>query len=693
MSIRQRLLWLGLATLALPWAGCQYAREMESSLRAAEQQGLLAVAQSIATSLQGRVDLLYHTGNAPNGAPGPLDFEPVPLSSDPVLDGAADDWPAVTHSWRRFESGKGISLAVLTGVHEHYLYVLLDVTDSKLVFDASDAAALERDAMGDRIWLGLISPTGLETHYFVSGWSAGAVRARRIDTREYGRQVAIDEPRIEGAIQPRRGGWIAELKVPLSMVGGGFGVLIDDRDQQGGEPISVGSLSPKDLAVQGRVTLGSEALAGYLAQFRQPGVRLAAATPYGAVLAEADALPVPSENGKVQSLLSRLYRRFLDRDSLAERGIERERGRLDQRQVTDAAAGLSSTALLATTDEKRLVVAAAAPVRERANGSVIGVLQVVQSVDRWLVLRDRALTRLLNLTLLVTAIAMLAIFGFTAWLSWRLGRLQRASESALSREGLLSTAFPDQDARDELGDVARSFSALLGRLDAYTSYLRTLAGKLTHEIRTPLTIVKSSLENLDAEQVPDSARVYVARAREGSARLGAILQAMGAATRVEEAIGHAERSHFDVDELLRSAVQAYRTAFANHRFESSTPGTGLSMLGAPDLILQMLDKLVDNAVDFSAPGTSIRIALQSEDLDWVTVSVENTGPPLPEHAAGQLFESLWQSRPAAETKPHFGLGLYIVRLIAEFHGGSALASNLPDGSGVRFSVRLRRNTS
>ena len=62
MSIRQRLLWLGLATLALPWAGCQYAREMEFSLRAAEQQGLLAVAQSIATSLQGRSELCQQGG-------------------------------------------------------------------------------------------------------------------------------------------------------------------------------------------------------------------------------------------------------------------------------------------------------------------------------------------------------------------------------------------------------------------------------------------------------------------------------------------------------------------------------------------------------------------------------------------------------------------------------------------------------
>lgn len=689
MTIRQRLLWLGLATLALPWAGCQYAREMESSLRAAEQQGLLAVAQSIATSLQGRADLLYHSGASPTAPPGALDFFAVPLTSDPLLDGVADDWPAVTQAWRRFDSTSGDSVRVLTGTHDRYLFVLLDVTDRRLIFDAADGAALEAQSLGDRIWIGLVDRTGEASQYFISGWSAGAVRARRIDTREYGRRVLIEEPRIAGAIRPRAGGWIAELRVPLSMVGDGFGVLIDDRDRRGDAPVSFGSLHTSDLAVQGRLIAGSTALADYLEQFRQPGVRLAAGTPSGAVLAEANALPAATEVSAVQSLLSRLYRRFLNRSLRAERNTERERGRLDAVQAGEAAQGRSSTALLATTDEQRLVVAAAAPIRASARGPVIGVLQVAQTVDRWLVLRDRALTRLLNLTLVATAVAMLAIFGFAAWLSWRLGRLQRASESALSREGLLSTSFPDQDARDELGDVARSFSALLGRLDDYTGYLRTLAGKLAHEIRTPLTIVRSSLENLESEQVPESARVYMARAREGSERLGSILQAMGAATRVEEAIGQAERTPFDLAELMLSATQAYRTAFAGHRFEVSAPTGDCRMRGAPDLLLQMLDKLVDNAVDFSPSGTTIVLRLESGE-DWVVIGVENAGPSLPPHAAGQLFESLWQSRSGSDAKPHFGLGLYIVRLIAEFHGGSVAAQDLSDGSGVRFSVRLRR---
>lgn len=691
MSIRQRLLWLAAATLALPWAGCQYAQEMESSLRAAEQQSLLAVAQSIATSLQGRTDLLYNSNVVPAGAPGPQDLQAIPLRSDPLLDGYADDWPAVTQAWRTFSGANGDSLRVLAGTHGQYLFLLIDVTDKRLIFDASDSAALEPNAIGDRLWIATSDSSGNQSEYFIAGWMAGAVRARRVDTREYGRRVTVEEPRIQGALRPRTGGWLAEVRIPLAMLGEQFGVLLDDRDRRGGAPVSFGNLRAGDLQPQGRLIAASPALVDYLEQFRQPGVRLAASTPSGAVLGEVDGLPLSTNVGSVQSLLSRLYRRFLNRELRAERVTEHEPGRLDAVQARAAAQGRSTTALLATSDEKRLVVAAAAPIRASARGPVIGVLQVLQSVDRWLLLRDRALTRLLNLTLLVTMIAMLAIFGFTGWLAWRLKRLQHASESALTREGLLQTEFPDQDASDELGAVARSFSALLAKLDNYTGYLRTLAGKLAHEIRTPLTIVRSSLENLESEPLSDSARVYAARARQGSERLAGILQAMGAATRVEEAISHAERVPFDLAELMRGATQAYRSAFATRAFECHTPDGSCQMYGAPDLLLQLLDKFVDNAVDFSADGSTIRIALEIEDAGWVVISVENTGPPLPSHAGGQLFESLWQSRSASDAKPHFGLGLYIVRLIAEFHRGSVQASDLPDRNGVRFAVRLRRS--
>jgi signal transduction histidine kinase len=105
----------------------------------------------------------------------------------------------------------------------------------------------------------------------------------------------------------------------------------------------------------------------------------------------------------------------------------------------------------------------------------------------------------------------------------------------------------------------------------------------------------------------------------------------------------------------------------------------------------MLDKLIENAVDFSPPGATITTRVRLEPGS-VVLEVDNPGPPLPRESHGRLFESLWQSRAGSEddSRPHFGLGLYIVKLIAEFHGGRAEANDLPDLTGARFSVWLAR---
>jgi two-component system, OmpR family, sensor histidine kinase ChvG len=651
MSLRLKLLLLGLATLVLPWEGTRYAREMESALREGEQDSLTQVAQSIASSLQGQAHLLYRDSATP-AVTGSFDLQPVVLTTQPYLDGYPDEWPQDKAAWRHYPNGNSGGFGILSGVFERMLYVLLDVRDDKLVFDAAGANPLDSSTLGDRIWLGFTGPDGMEHQVFISATGAGPVMARRIETGEYGQQTAVTEPRINGAWQPSPNGYRVELRIPLSILGDRFGVLIDDRDRQGEPATSYGMLSTQDLHTQGRLIAASPDLTTYLSQFLQPGLRLAVAAADGRTLAQADALGQATELGPEPGLLARLYRRFVD-DPKAHRAID-----------------------------------ASAPIYDQKHQQAIGQLRVTQTGERWLTLRDKALTRMLNITLITTIIAVVLMFVFAARLAVRLSRLRGASESALTREGLITT-FPETAAPDELGDVARGFSTLLGRLNEYTGYLRTLAGKLAHEIRTPLTIVRSSLENLESEGVSDGARVYLDRARQGSERLNGILIAMGAATRVEEAIAGAERTRFDIVAVVASAVASYGNAFPQRSFVTDLPSEPIEMEGAPDLIVQLLDKLVDNAVDFSPPGAAVTVRLRSEPR-FVMLAVENPGPPLAPWIRGRLFESLWQSRTDRDSRPHFGLGLYIVRLIAEFHGGSASAANLPGDAGASFVVRLAR---
>jgi two-component system sensor histidine kinase ChvG len=697
--LRTKLLLLALTTLALPWAGCQYAREMETVLRESEQQSLLAVTTTIAGSLKGGQELLFRGESLPTdgveGADGDgRDITPMVLSGAPLIDGRADEWDLDNRNLVRVAGPGGDSLRLLAATHERWLFLALLVRDDRLVFDGADLRPLDMANIGDRIWLAFDDRRGGQQQLFFSGAGVGRMRARRIETREYGREEAVEESRISAVWQRSRDGYVLEISVPLSLVGQHFGVLVDDRDRRGATRNSYGTLEPSDLRATGRLIAASPYLADHLRQFSQPGVELTVASATGAVLTRIDAPALPGDYTRLRGFLPRMYRLLLDGDLIPRTVSQAERQRSAEQLTQRVARGKPETAFFAGRYENSVIVAAAAPIFAADGKRVIGVIQLAQTADRWLTLRDRALTRLLNLTLFVTLFAVLAAFWFAGRMTLRISRLGAAAETALSREGSVARILPEAEAKDELGDLSRSFSSLLGRLDEYTGYLRTLAGKLAHEIRTPNTIIRSSLENLESEvnagnAATDTARVYVARAREGSERLGAILTAMGAATRVEEAIRHSERQRFDLVALVREAVAAYGSAFPAHRFACEVPDEAVEIVGAPDLIVQMLDKLIDNAADFTAEGGTITVSVRSEP-GYGEISVANPGPPLPPEAATRLFESLWQSRAEGDKRPHFGLGLYIVRLIAEFHGGSASAANLPGDAGAIFTVRLAR---
>ncbi len=692
--LRTKLLALALTTLALPWAGCQYAREMETVLRESEQQSLLAVTTTIAGSLRGKQELLFRADSLPAAGSGDSrDVTPVVLSGAPLIDGRADEWDLDNRNLVRVAGPGGDGLRLLAATHERWLYLALIVRDEKVVFDASALNPLDTSAIGDRVWLAFDDRRGSQEQLFFSGTGPGNVPARRIESREYGREAAVEEPRITAVWQRNRDGYVLEMAVPLSMIGLHCGVLIDDRDRRGATRSSYGTLDVSDLRATGRLIAASPDLSDHLRQFSQPGVELTVASSTGAVLTRIDAPALPTDYTRLRGFLPRMYRLLLDGDLIPRSVSQAEKQRAAEQLTQRVSRGKAETALFAGRYENSVIVAAAAPIFSADGKRVIGVIQLAQTADRWLTLRDRALTRLLNLTLFVTVFAVVAAFWFAGRMTLRISRLGAAAENALSREGSVARVLPEADAKDELGDLSRSFSSLLGRLDEYTGYLRTLAGKLAHEIRTPNTIIRSSLENLESEAAQngngmgETARIYIARAREGSERLSAILTAMGAATRVEEAIRHSERQRFDLGGLVREAVGAYGTAFPQRRFHCEVPAEPLLIDGAPELIVQMLDKLIDNAVDFSADGATITVSVRAVD-GQAELAVANPGPPLPPEAAAKLFESLWQSRADGDKRPHFGLGLYIVRLIAEFHGGSATAANLPGDAGAVFTVRL-----
>jgi dedicated sortase system histidine kinase len=356
------------------------------------------------------------------------------------------------------------------------------------------------------------------------------------------------------------------------------------------------------------------------------------------------------------------------------------------RDISSALLGTPGTRTRRTPDGRAVVLSAAHPVW--SGDQIVGAVVVEETTNPIASLRSDALERLLVLTLTVFVGVAALLFVYATRLSQRIRRLRDEAEGAIDARGRLAQIATGSDAGDEIGDLSRSFSAMLARLAQHHAYLESMAGRLSHELRTPIAVVRSSLENLKLAATPEEQRTYVARAEEGLARLNTILQRMSEATRLEQSLRAAERERYDLAALVRGCVEGYRLAYAGTPFDLDAPLHRLEVAGAPDLGAQMLDKLAENAVDFSPPGAPVRLRLQQIGRH-AQLTVQNQGPGLPVQMRGRLFESMVSVREAAtRAGPHLGLGLYVARLVAEFHGGAIEAADTAAGDGVVVRVNL-----
>jgi len=322
-------------------------------------------------------------------------------------------------------------------------------------------------------------------------------------------------------------------------------------------------------------------------------------------------------------------------------------------------------------DAKAVILSASHPVW---NGEqVVAAVVAEETTNRIRSVYNRAIEQVVAVTLIAFFIGAFTLLAFASRLSTRLSRLRDEAEAAIDSQGRVRRLLSGSNSSDEIGDLSRSFSTALERLAQYNSYLEHMAGRLSHELRTPIAVVRSSLENLKLA-APEEAATYLTRANDGLKRLDTLLTRMSEATRIEQSVREATRERFDARDVVRGGALAYPAK----KFEVEVPDAPVWLRGSPDLYAQMLDKLVANAVDFATGEEPIRVRLTAEG----TLTVSNRGPRLPESMAGKLFESMVSIRSGRAGEPHLGLGLYIVRLIAEFHGGAAQAMDREDGSGV-----------
>jgi dedicated sortase system histidine kinase len=682
MRLRTQLLLVSLLTLALPWAGCQYVREMERAQRQGVEDGLLANATIVASALAARPELLYpylevRTATRDSVA----DVYATRVDDATVLDGYADTW--VERGGLVRAAGKdtqSLGVEYAASVDRHYLNLFLTVRDDAIVWLDP---ALGDIAPNDHVNIALQGQDGYAQRYVFATAAPGALTPLESAT-------ATPASRLRGYWQEVPRGYQLEIRIPLALVGARFGFSVVDADDAGytgsaGTMNDAAVPSPLGLLVYAPIDLRPS-----LAAYRESGKRLRVLDKSGfdlATIGELDPPDRPDDGPRTNDdvFLAPLYRLLLGRDDAPPT--------TSTLPAHDAVAAQSlpvtkpSTGWYAASDSRQAVVAATAPIR--AHDELLGAVVLEQTSDAILTLTNRALARLVNATLFASLLAAAGLLGYATWLSLRIRRLRNAAERALDARGRIASELPGVGAGDEIGDLARGFTTLLERLREHTEYLQTLASKLSHELRTPLAVVQSSLENLAQHPLDENAAVYAGRAQDGANRLRAILSAMSEATRVEQSIQGVQLEPFDLRELVRGAVAAYRDVYRGRRIELAVPDEPCTLRGAPELIVQMLDKLVENAVDFTPLDGRIDIGLGAT-RDACTLAVANEGPPLPASMQGSLFDSLVSVRAQRGDRPHLGLGLHIARLIAEAHGGTIEARDLPDARGVEFLVMLPR---
>ncbi len=245
---------------------------------------------------------------------------------------------------------------------------------------------------------------------------------------------------------------------------------------------------------------------------------------------------------------------------------------------------------------------------------------------------------------------------------------------------------------EEVAVLSTSFNALLGRLEENVDRMRRFTADASHEIRNPLSVLRTGIEIALRRERPSAE--YQALLRENLEEIGRLhavvegilLLARGDRGRPGQEV-LASRSPLDLGELVRSAAGFFSAYAAERgiRIETET-GPGLEVDGDAALLRLAVFNLLDNALKHSPDGETVRVEVQArEDAGTVAVVVADHGPGVPPEDRGRVFERFFRGGPASGSGVG-GIGLSVVRWVAEAHGGTARL--LESARGAAFEVEL-----
>ena len=698
--IGTKLMLLSLTLLVVPWFSYRQLLEMERLLVQGQSQAQLLTAEGISTLFNGREDLF-------NDLPVTIeDYESLfahPLEGNIRLDGRYDDWGERIED-RLLSFGPAASddgaFQLLLGERAGQLHLFVQASDADIVYRDPEYLRLDN---ADHVRLSYIGSDGEDGRIGLVFAEPGVITAYAMDADWRFATTGTAEADVLGFVEVGESGWSMEFRLPLDRLGSRryFGVSIADVDDPVARaPLKLAQTLPKAGKESfNLIVLRSPEVLNIIQGLGYSGARILVVDAQQRVRAEAgtqlaEAAGPSRDKSTALGLIQRGFeaiRPVLHRFSTFE-SLEAERGG-GSAEYTAADIISATLAGRPAATRHRLgnqleVIMAAHPIVSK--DAVIGTVVVEQNIDDILSFQREALEQVILLSVAALTAVFAALLTFAGRLAWRIRQLRREASAAIDQHGRLraSALRSEIGSGDEIGDLARSFSNTLSKLHQHNHFLENMPRTLRHEINNPLNTLSTSLQNLAEESPGVQSSKYLASAKNGVIRIGSIVQNLSDAANLEESLKSEELEVVDIQKLLESYVANCAAGHPDCEFAFRGLREPAHAEVSDYRIEQLLDKIIDNAIDFHRTGSPITVQLDVQ-RDYLRITVANRGPILPDQLGKSVFDSMVSNR-GPHNRLHFGLGLYVVRIIAEHHGGFVRALNLADNSGVAIMVQLPR---
>lgn len=706
VSLQLKLTLVSLLLLFIPAVGFHVSTIIKTNLMKSREDTLMFSARAVASALTGRPGLFEQ--ELFRSLDEEQDIYLYELTNPMRLNGKLDDWQPQLENATKYSYEHQIypeSMAPYSSLHfQHmvgkrrgYLHAVFIVTDDSVVYRSKKSLHLDRS---DHLLISIEDPDLQLKKYIITTEQSGWVNGFLLPSRPEDTFLAKNEPRIQGVWQETEKGYIIELRMPMKMIGKKLAFAIADVDSPETREITtiISTSNPEKSEKLGWLLPMSDEIVQILDSMNRPNSRIQVvdmSKRIRASIGDLNSSEIEEEEDKgliipwLRKILQPVFKYFLEPIDTDFSSVPKQLSTLDIAGMDEVLQGNESLTRYKTTEDEVEILAAIAPLFQ--NGEVIGAVVVEQTTNSILSLKNRVIEESIIISLLTFLVSSFGLLIFATRLSARIRRLRNQAANAIGKNGQLQGAIEPVKARDEIGDLTITLSTLLQQLKQQVEYKEKMADNLEHEIRTPLAGISAALKNIsqELEQPPESIQNYINWAMSDAKRLENLLSAIRDATNLNEALNHDLHEVFNLKEALQMWLEhGWQPSFPETRFILTVPEESLFIKGDPARIKQMLDKLIENGISFMKENSAIEISLASFQND-IQLSISNEGPTIPEENLAHIFNSMVSVRNQSTSSPHLGLGLYIVRIIAEHHKGSVLVENMTaDRQGVKFSLLL-----